>query len=66
MSEITKKIIHNINSDIASLDQALEIIGENMRTDLELSEKMVGLSQEKIKKIKKEWEEVKVIINGVL
>ncbi len=59
--ENTSKFIHNINSDISALLQAIELISDNWNDNPELMNKMVPLTLEKIVCLNKNWEKFKSI-----
>ena len=59
MNNKFNQLRHDINSNLSSLLQALEIIVENHDKDVELVGKVSKLSLEKIKTVIKDWEEIK-------
>ena len=60
--EIEKKIIHDINSDLSTLSQALKHISNLVDSDTETSKKMLTLSIEKTFTLIDNWEKVKTLI----
>jgi hypothetical protein len=52
------KLIHDINADLSAIDQALYLIEEN-KADSALIEKVLKLSQSKMKIVLKNWSLVK-------
>jgi len=53
------KIKHDVNSNLSSIHQALEIINENMVNNPEVIQKVAPLALEKVKGLIKDWEEIK-------
>jgi methyl-accepting chemotaxis protein len=49
------KIIHDINSAISSITQAVDLISENWKDNPELVEKMLPLTQNKLTELQEDW-----------
>jgi hypothetical protein len=57
------KLIHDLNSALSSLSQAIEVIGDNWKSNTELVEKMLPLANDKAKIILEDWNKLKEHIN---
>ncbi len=53
------KLVHDMNSSLAALEQALILLEENHQTDQELVEKILPLSRQKMTEILALWSHVK-------
>lgn len=53
------KLVHDMNSSLAALEQALILLDENHSTDQELVEKILPLSRQKMTEILALWFRVK-------
>ncbi len=58
-----KKLLHDMNSGLSSLSQAIELIGDNWKENPELVERMLPLAGDKMKEILNDWEDLKGRIN---
>jgi len=58
-----KKLIHDMNSGLSSLSQAIELVGDNWKSNPELVERMLPLASDKMKEILNDWEDLKNRIN---
>ncbi|WP_127718403.1 hypothetical protein [Halobacteriovorax sp. HLS] len=62
MSKDKSKLVHDMNSSISSVTQAIDLIGENWKDNPELVEKMLPLTQKKMIELFNDWTELKNII----
>lgn len=53
------KLVHDMNSSLAALEQALILLDENLKSDSELVEKIIPLSRQKMTEILALWSCVK-------
>jgi hypothetical protein len=49
------KLIHDINSAISAVSQAVDLVSENWKSNPELVEKMLPLTQDKLKELLEDW-----------
>lgn len=56
------RLIHDINSAISSLGNALEIIETKLESEPELIKQMVPLCRDKSESLAKDWEGLKALI----
>lgn len=55
MMENKAKIVHNMNSSLAALEQALILLDEHHATDPQLVDKILPLSRQKMEEILSLW-----------
>lgn len=53
------KLIHDINSAISAITQAVDLVSENWQSNPELVEKMLPLTQNKLKDLLEDWNLIK-------
>ena len=53
------RLMHDMNSDLSSLFQALQVLDTNWRDDHEIIAKILPLSVQKVEQLMKNWDEVK-------
>lgn len=56
------KLIHDINSAVSAVSQAVDLISDNWKENPELVEKMLPLTKEKLSELDSDWQEIKNII----
>ena len=54
-----EKIIHDMNSSLGALEQALVLMDENQEFDPEFLKRMIPLSRQKMSEILKLWAQLK-------
>jgi hypothetical protein len=57
-----EKIFHNINSGLSSTENGITLALTHLKSDQELVEKVLLLSQEKIQELVSNWRELKELI----
>lgn len=55
----SSRLIHDMNSDLSALFQALQVADKNWREDAELLEKLMPLMLQKVEQLMRNWDEVK-------
>ena len=53
------KLIHDINSAISAVSQAVDLINENWKDNPELVEKMLPLTRNKLIELREDWSLIK-------
>ena len=61
-SKQKKKVIHDFNSGIHGLEQAIYLLDNGANKDREMYQKLLPLMKEKIKILSSEWSKLKEII----
>jgi hypothetical protein len=56
------KLIHDINSAVSAVSQAVDLISDNWKDNPELVEKMLPLTREKLTDLNSDWQDIKSII----
>lgn len=59
MTENKATLLHNMNSSLAALEQALILLDEHHQSDPELVEKILPLSRQKMDEILSLWGQIK-------
>ena len=49
------KLVHDINSAISAITQAVDLVSENWQSNPELVEQMLPLTQNKLKDLLEDW-----------
>jgi len=63
MSERLKnRLIHDVNSSISSLQQAIEVMTNNGEVNQELFKTVMPLTREKVHQLARQWEEIKTFL----
>ena len=55
-------LIHDINSSLSALSQALELANDNFDQDKELARKIIKLSRPKMTLLLTNWEKIKIYL----
>ncbi|MGB0452618.1 MAG: hypothetical protein ACPGJV_02805 [Bacteriovoracaceae bacterium] len=61
-SEVLSTIIHDMNSGLSSLSQAIEIVKENIDSDPELCKQLLNLMHDKSHKVMDTWNSAKGLL----
>jgi len=56
------KLIHDINSAVSAVSQAVDLISDNWKENPELVEQMLPLTKTKLEELSSDWLDIKEII----